>query len=383
MSQIGFGRRASFLRATVVCGAILSGWTASAAPPAAADSPTGDRQPSRATQRRTEIVDAAERVAPAIVSVGASRTGYLVNPYADYFQRHLVYPYTEKIPYLGSGVIVTPDGLVVTNYHVVQKAEDLFVTLMDGSELKATLLDADPMVDIAILKVEGTKLPTAPLGNSDDIMVGEWALAMGNPFGNLIGDPKPTVTLGVVSATRRSFRSGGDTARVYNDMIQTDAAINPGNSGGALINSAGELMGINTFIMSRSGGSEGIGFSIPVNRVKQLVDEVTRYKRIRNRLVDFSVQTLNERIGKLIGTGAKKGVVISEMLKSGPAQKAGLRVGDVITSVDGRPVSEAPDFDAYVWTQPVGTRVKCKLDRSGLPLTLEYEITEPAEKRAQ
>ena len=338
---------------------------------------------SRAEQRRTEIVDAAERVAPAIVSVGASRSGYLVNPNADYYQRHLVLPYTEKIPYLGSGVIVAPEGLVVTNYHVVEKADGLFVTLMDGSELKATLLDADAMVDIAILKVDGKNLPTVPLGDSDDIMVGEWALAMGNPFGNLIGDPKPTVTVGVVSATRRSFRSGGDTERVYNDMIQTDAAINPGNSGGALINSAGELMGINTFIMSRSGGSEGIGFSIPVNRVRALVDEVARYKRIRNRLVDFSVQTLNERIGKLVGSRATKGVVVTQMLKLGPAQKAGLRVGDVVTGVDGRPVSDAADFNAYVWTQAVGTRVKCSVDRAGAAATVEYEITEPPEKRAQ
>jgi S1-C subfamily serine protease len=362
--------------------AALAGWFALATVDAGAQPPPG-RTASRTSQRRTEIVDAAEKVAPAIVSVGASRTGYVVNPYADFFQRHMVYPYTQKIPYLGSGVIVTPDGLVVTNHHVVDKAEDLFVTLMDGSELKASLVDADPLVDIAILRVEGKNLPTVPLGDSDGIMVGEWALAMGNPFGNLIGDPKPTVTVGVVSATGRSFRPGGDMARVYNDMIQTDAAINPGNSGGALLNSAGELIGLNTFIMSRSGGSEGVGFAIPSNRVKGLVDEVLKFKRIRSKLVDFAVQTLDARIAKLVGASAQKGVVVSEMVKQGPAQRAGLQVGDVVVKVDGRPVEDASDFNAHVWTQPVGAKVRCEVDRGGRRLNLEYEITEPVEKRRQ
>jgi serine protease Do len=274
----------------------------------------------------------------------------MVSPFFDFFSDYAIFPYQEKVPYLGSGVILSADGLVVTNYHVVENAEDVFVTLMDGRELPAKLLDADTVLDVALLKVDGKDLPAVTIGNSDDLMVGEWALAMGNPFGNLIGDPHPTVTVGVISAVKRSFRAGGGSPRVYQDMIQTDAAINPGNSGGALINVAGELVGINTFIMSRSGGSVGIGFAIPVNRVKAVVDEIVQHKRIRSRLVDFRVQNANERLARILGARASKGAVVAEILRGGPAQRAGFQVGDIITAVDGVPVSDAEDFTIKVWT---------------------------------
>ena len=200
--------------------------------------PVTGRRTNTTAARRTEIVEAAERVSPSIVSIGASRTTYFVNPFADFFSNFTVYPYQEKIPYLGSGVIVDPKGLIVTNYHVVQNTDDVFVTLMDGRELPGKVLDADTVLDIALVKIEGKDLPAVKLGDSADLMVGEWVLAMGNPFGNLIGDPRPTVTVGVVSALKRSFRAVRDEMRVYQDMIQTDAAINPGNSGGALVNSS-------------------------------------------------------------------------------------------------------------------------------------------------
>jgi serine protease Do len=334
---------------------------------------------SRASARRTEIVDAAEKVSPSIVSIGASRTTYVVSPFFDFFSDFAIFPYQEKIPYLGSGVIVSSDGLIVTNYHVVEQANDVFVTLSDGRELPANVLAADSVLDLAILKVAATNLPAIKMGDSDDLMVGEWVLAMGNPFGNLIGDPHPTVTVGVVSALKRSFRSGGPSPKVYQDMIQTDAAINPGNSGGGLVNTAGELIGINTFIVSRSGGSIGIGFAIPVNRVKAMVAEVTKYGHLRPKLVDFRVQNLNAHVARILGSQATNGAVVSEIQPRGPAYRAGLRVGDIITSVNGHEIHSADDILANIWTQPVGTPIRCEVDRGGKKVTIEFRVTEDHE----
>jgi serine protease Do len=332
--------------------------------------------PAGAAARRTEFVTAAERVSPSIVSVGASRTGYMVSPFADFFSNFAVFPYEEKVPYLGSGVIVDPSGLIVTNFHVVENTSEVFVTLLDGREFPPKVQGADAVTDVAMLKIEGKNLPSVKLGDSDDLMVGEWVLAMGNPFGNLIGDPHPTVTAGVVSALRRSFRPSGGLQRVYQDMIQTDAAINPGNSGGALINCAGELVGINTFIMSRSGGAEGIGFAIPVSKVKAVIEEILIHKRVRTRLMDFHVQNMNERIARMVGARSTEGAVVSEIAPGGPAQKAGLHIGDVIVSVDGRKVRKADDFTLYVYSQQVGATVKCDVDRKGQRMEIDYELTE-------
>lgn len=346
---------------------------------ASAQAAAGPLTASRTNARRTELVEAAERVSPSIVSVGASRTSYVVSPFFDFFSDFAIFPYQEKIPYLGSGVIVSKDGLIVTNSHVIEQAEDVFVTLSDGRELPATVIAVDSVLDLALLKVNATNLPAIKMGDSDDLMVGEWVLAMGNPFGNLIGDPHPTVTVGVVSALKRSFRSGGPSPKVYQDMIQTDAAINPGNSGGALVNALGELVGINTFIVSRSGGSIGIGFAIPVNRVKALVEEVTRYGRLRPKLVDFRVQNLNARIARILGSRATSGVVVSEIQRNGPAYKAGLRVGDIITAVNGHEVRTTDDIFANIWAQPVGTAIQCDVDRAGRKLSIEFKIAEARE----
>jgi S1-C subfamily serine protease len=335
---------------------------------------------STTNARRTEIVTAAEKFSPSVVSIGASHTGYLVNPYASFFSNFAIFPYEEKIPYLGSGVIVDSNGLIVTNYHVVENAKDVFVTLVDGRELPGKVLDADTALDIALVKVEASNLPAAKLGDNNNLMVGEWVLAMGNPFGNVIGDPTPTVTLGVVSALKRSFKPNDEVRSVYLDMIQTDAAINPGNSGGALINAAGELVGINTFIMSRSGGAEGIGFAIPVNRIKAVVQEIIAHGKVRSRLVDFQLQNLTERIAKMVGSKASKGAVISQISRGGPAENAGLKVGDVITKVDGRDVKDATDVSVYIWSQQVGAKPQLVVDRAGKTFQTNYELVEPPGK---
>lgn len=333
--------------------------------------------PGSAAHRRTEIVTAAEKFAPSVVSIGASQQMYLVNPYAAFFNNFTPFPYEEKVPYLGSGVIVDSDGLIVTNYHVVENAKDVFVTLIDGRELPGKVLDADTALDVALIKVEAKNLPAAKIGDNNNLMVGEWVLAMGNPFGNVIGDPTPTVTVGVVSAVKRSFAPNQELKKVYLDMVQTDAAINPGNSGGALINSAGELVGINTFIMSRSGGAEGIGFAIPINRVKAVMQEIVSHGKIRPRWMDFRVQNVTERIARAVGTKAKQGAVISELNGRGPAEAIGLKVGDVITNVDGRPVKTAMDLMAYIWSQQVGSKSLLVVDRGGQEVRVTYEVVEP------
>lgn len=333
---------------------------------------------STAASRRTVLVDAAQLMAPSIVSVGASRSQYYVSPHASYFQDFTVFEQEKEVPYLGSGVIVDSDGLVVTNYHVVEDAKDVFVTLVDGRRLSGKVLDADIALDIALIKVDSKNLPAAKLGNSDDLMVGEWTLAMGNPFGDVIGDPTPTVTAGVVSALNRNFRPSQNIPRVYLDMIQTDAAINPGNSGGALVNASGELIGLNTFIVSRSGGAEGIGFAIPINRIKAVIKEIVEHGKIRSRLVDFQTTTLNNRIGKMLAATAEKGAVVTEVNPGGPAEKAGIKVGDVITKVNGDPVTDASNLQLKVWyNKQVGSKFQFNVDRSGSPLTLDYTLVEP------
>lgn len=333
---------------------------------------------STAASRRTVLVDAAEQMAPSVVSVGASRSQYYVSPHASFFRDFTVFEQEKEEPYLGSGVIVDSNGLVVTNYHVVEDAKDVFVTLVDGRKLSGKVLDADVALDIALIKVEGTNLPAAKLGNSEDLMVGEWTLAMGNPFGNVIGSPTPTVTAGVVSALKRNFRPSQNIPRVYLDMIQTDAAINPGNSGGALVNASGELIGLNTFIVSRGGGAEGIGFAIPINRIKSVIQEIVDHGKIRPRLVDFETSTLNNRVGKMLNTNADKGAVVTQVNPGGPAEKAGIKVGDVIITVNGEPIVDASNLQLKVWyNKQVGSRFQFAIDRSGTPVTAVYMLVEP------
>lgn len=329
-------------------------------------------------ERRNQLVEIAERLSPSVVTIGASKTSYLINPFTSFFSDFTVYPYTERIPYLGSGVIIASEGLVVTNFHVLQGADDVFVMLTDGRELNARLLDADTVLDIALLRIEGDEgpFPTVKMGDSDSLMVGESVMALGNPFGNLIGDPKPTVTAGVISATKRDFRGAAEVGRVYQDMIQTDAAINPGNSGGALVNVLGELVGINTFIVSRSGGSQGIGFAIPINRVKSVVEEILLNGRIRSRYVDFRVQNLNPQLARRLQTNARSGAVVSEVAPSGPAARAGLRTGDIIQRIDGREVKDGQDVLLRVFTQQVGTRLRFEVLRNGREQRAEYEVSE-------
>ena len=331
------------------------------------------------------LVIAAKAVSPSVVSIGGAETRYYPQRVLldEFFNPFIVYqPEKQRIPYRGSGFIVHKDGYVVTNYHVIDGVTDIFVTLPDKRELKAQVLDADMVVDVALLRIESAEdLPAVKLGDSDKLQIGEWSMAIGNPFGNWIDDPQPTVTVGVVSALNRSFKPDYNTGdarqvRVYQGMIQTDAAINPGNSGGPLVNVRGEVVGVNTFIFSRVGGSHGIGFAIPVNRVKKVVDEIMTYGRIRDLRLDFDAINISETIALRYHLETTEGVLVLDCDKGGPAEKAGLQVGDAIVAIDGRPIHNLSDLIAYFKARHVGDKLKFRLVRNGQQKEVEYIISE-------
>ena len=243
-----------------------------------------------ATSRRSAIVDAARRVAPAVVSVTVVKRERQVQ--ADPFDFFFVpRGYEREVQGLGTGFIVSPDGVVITNQHVTEGAVQIAVTTPDGNEYPGKLLGEDALTDIAVLKIEAKGLSTAPIGRSDDLMIGEWVVAFGNPYGYLLGNAEPTVTAGVVSAIGRNLYPSGDQPGVYVGMIQTDAAINPGNSGGPLANALGEVVAVNSSIFSNTGSSVGIGFAIPIERAMRVTDELRKYGRVRRAWVGLELSS--------------------------------------------------------------------------------------------
>lgn len=340
--------------------------------------------------RRTLIVDVAEAVSPAVVSIGATRTTYMRE--ADPFGFDLYFPlykYSQReYPYLGSGFIIDKEGHVLTNYHVVQGATRITVTLTDRRTFDARLLDADRFVDVALLQIEGAareNLPTVRLGDSDDIMIAETVLAIGNPFGPLISDPRPSVSVGVVSAVDRSFKlttdpQGGE--HTYRNMIQTDAAINPGNSGGPLVNLNGEVIGINSFIFSRSGDSASVGFSIPINRARKIADEILTYGHVRPIRVDLEPLNLTPAVRQWLQLTVDKGALIKSIEIGGPAERAGLEPGDVIVQADGVPISDAEDLMAHILSRNVGDQIELLVVRQKETLRIIYPVTEAQSGRS-
>ncbi len=335
------------------------------------------------SSRRTAIVTAAQRVSPAVVSVSVVATRVVrADPFPgmfrdEFFERF--FPpseYRERVSGLGSGVIVDRSGLVLTNEHVVRDADEIAVTLPDGRQLAAKLLGASPVYDLAVLRVRGDRLPVAPMGDSDDLMVGEWAVAIGNPFGYLLNDPQPSVSAGVISATHRDVKSGATDTGVYKNMIQTDAAINPGNSGGPLVNGDGEVIGINTFIFTQGGGSIGLGFAIPINLAKRVMGEVQRYGRVRAAWPGMSLQPVTPALARRLGFADAGGWVVTEVAADGPAARAGIRVGDRIRKVNGRVIDTVDDVQRSIYGAGVGDRITLVIERGGRTLGLSFTLTE-------
>ena len=291
--------------------------------------------------RRDAVVRAVERARPAVVNVNAEAESVRSNPFfgsGDPFFDRFFRDFFESSPRrrveksLGSGVIIDPDGYILTNEHVVARASRIRVTLADERTLQARIVGADPDHDLAVLKVESdTPLPSLKIGTSKDLLAGEKAIAIGNPFGL-----SHTVTTGVVSATKRSLRTG--EGRVYYDFIQTDAAINPGNSGGPLMNIDGDLIGINTAIYSEG---DGIGFAIPADVARRVVDDLVRFGKVQPVWLGVAVRERRPPEG---GGEPLPGVTVSRLLRDGPGAGAGLKEGDVILRVDGEPVSSAGEY---------------------------------------
>ncbi len=290
------------------------------------------QDPGRA--RQTAIVTAAARLAPAVVSVNVLRREQqqAQDPFDLFFMPRGSQQVVEGY---GSGFIISSDGVVITNQHVTQGAEQIVVTMRDGRDFPAKVLGEDPQTDIAVLKLDapggGGSLPTAPLGKSTDLMIGEWVVAVGNPFAYLLGNSEPTVTAGVVSAVGRNLLPSEGQSGIYVGMIQTDAAINPGNSGGPLANALGEVVGVNSSIFSSSGGSEGIGFAIPIERALRVADELRRFGKVRRAWVGLDVAGADD----LRGWKRAGGLRVTQVAASGPAGRLGLAAGDVLVSAGG------------------------------------------------
>jgi len=360
--------------------AFVLGLACAAPQGARADSRGGDGVSS---SRRTAIVVAAERASPAVVSVSVMTTRVVrSDPFGglfhdEFFERF--YPpmeYKQRIPGLGSGVIVDGSGLILTNEHVVHDADDIQVTLTDGRHVPATLLGSSPTYTIAVLRIKGDKLPVAPLGDSDQLLVGEWAIAIGNPFGFLLNDSQPTVTAGVISATRRDIKSEVTSNGVYKNMIQTDAAINPGNSGGPLVNGDGEVIGINTFIFTQGGGSLGIGFAIPINLARRILDEVVKYGRVRAAWPGMQVQEVTPALAQRLGFPEPGGLVATRVESGGPADQAGVKVGDRVRSVNGVPIRTVEDAQRAIYGAGVGDKLKLGIERDGHARSVEITLVE-------
>lgn len=277
---------------------------------------------------------------------------------------------------LGSGVIVDAGGYILTNEHIIANADKITVTLSDGRTLAGTVSGRDQRSDLAVIKIEARDLPVAKLGNSDSLRIGEWVVAIGNPFGFALENPEPTVTVGVVSALHRSLGRIPAANRSYDDLIQTDAAINPGNSGGPLVNLDGEIVGINTAIFSTSGGSQGIGFAIPANQARRIIGLLIEGKKIAYGWLGITAQNLSDELAAYFGADGTQGVVVARVFDKSPAQKARIKEGDVITSVAGRPVRGARELVAIIGGIEIGRTVEAVILRDKKTHSLPVQITE-------
>ena len=298
--------------------------------------------------RETKITKAIEKVSNSVVGINVTQirkrnNNFQFNPWNNFFQQNNRY----KVQNSGSGVLISSDGYIISNAHVVEDAYEIIVTLMGGEEYKASVIGVDYPTDIALLKINGTNFKNITFGNSDSLILGEWVIALGNPLGLFTVSDKATATIGILSGMNMDFGLK-ESGRVYQNMIQTDAAINSGNSGGPLINILGEVIGINTFIMTGSGyssGSIGIGFAIPINLVKEVTEELKLYGKVeRNFQTGISVQPVDKYIKQYLRLPSNNGVIITDIEKKSSGEKAGLKIGDIILQVEEKPVNSRTEI---------------------------------------
>lgn len=310
-------------------------------PAAAAVAPTPDVQRQITESRRTAIVDATGRIAPSVVSIHVvGRRQVTETGFFDFF--FMPQAREERVEGFGTGFVLRRDGIILTNQHVVADAETITVSLADGTELEATKLGEDPTTDIAVLRVDRRDLPVPAVGRSTDLMIGEWVVALGNPFTYLLGNPEATVTAGVVSATGRNILPSRGQSGLYLDMIQTDAAINPGNSGGPLVNALGEVVGVNSSILSQTGGSIGLGFAIPIERAVRVADEIIASGSVRRAWTGLDVAGPRA----MRDWKSQGGLSVRQVAPDGPAARAGLSEGAILVEANGRVLRNFLDWEA-------------------------------------
>lgn len=323
------------------------------------------------TSRENAITKAVEKVSPAVVSITVTEMvqGGRRLEFNEYYNRFIPVPIEREVSSIGSGFIISPNGLVVTNQHVANShARRVVVSLPDGSEYEAEVLGEDELADLALLRIDADRtFPAVEFGNSDDILVGEWSLAVGNPFG-LFESAKPSVTVGVVSAINRDFRPNPNEPRVYIDMIQTDAAINRGNSGGPLVDSDGKVIGVNTFIFTggTSSGNVGLGFAIPSNRVQKIIDQLSTSGKVELSFdPGMGTVEMTRQLVLKYNLPATRGLLVNSINKDGPAFEAGIMPGDIILKIGEDRVQSKMHAEALFREYQEGDSMRIELFRKG------------------
>jgi serine protease Do len=369
-------RRALNLAAT----AVVIGCSRSPAPSSAQSSGVSVSTSMQISQsRQNALTTAVAKVSPSVVTVQTEtqEEAAPVNPFDLLFG--FGRPQQRTQAGLGTGFVVRKDGVIVTNAHVVAGATKVSVMMRDGTVYPANVLGSDETNDIAVVKIDAKDLPEVKLGNSNNLLVGEWAIAIGNPFGFYVGNAEPSVSIGVISATQRNLVAPNEGGASYFDMIQTDAAINPGNSGGPLVNADGEVVGVNSSIFSPSGGSVGLGFAIPINRVARVVDDLLSHGSIRSPWIGVQlrqVRTTNTR--DVIAQGA----VVGSVSPGSPAAEAGLKVGDVILREGNRVIRNPFDWQAALLDLRVGSPAKLHIKRGLRELDVDVQVADLPEVTA-
>lgn len=333
--------------------------------------------------RDNAITRAVKKVSPTIVGINVEEVREVQDPFSmfdndPFFKQFFGNRPAQKqvVKGLGSGFIISSDGYILTNDHVAGNATKISVTMTNGETVEAKLIGSDKNSDVALLKIDRSNLEFVKLGNSDEVIIGEWVIALGNPFGLFEINDKPTVTVGVVSATNMKVNADGN--RVYKDMIQTDASINAGNSGGPLVNADGDVIGMNTIIFTGgnySTGSIGVGFSISINRVKRIFEEIKSKGKIeRNFNVGFRIQGIDERIAKYLKLDKPQGVVVTDVMKGSLSDNAGLKPEDVIIMANGEVIRNEQDLLFIVNDMRTGETLKLKIIRNGSEKELEMKL---------
>ena len=350
------------------------------------------------------FVKVAEQVGPAVVSISTEQIEQVQRyyrghpffgqePFDEFFREFFgeMAPREFKRFGLGSGVIIDQRGFILTNEHVVADADKITVTLADGRDFSGEVKGKDARADLAVIKIDAKNPPVAKLGDSETLKTGQWAIALGNPFGlagagpsqsSMLG-PEPTLTVGVVSALHRRLPKPAQSQRDYTDLVQTDAAINPGNSGGPLVNIDGEVIGINVAILTSSRGFEGVGFAIPINKAKSILDALIEGRKILYGWLGVQIQDITPDVAEYSGLVDREGVLVYQVLPESPAQKAGLKDGDVVKQFDGKPVKNARELMDAVGRAKIGRQAPIEILREGKRQMLKIEVgARPSEGEA-